>query len=619
LDQVDNTSDATKNAATATLTNKTLTTPRIDAIKDINGAVLIASSVAASAVNYLTVRNNASGGEAAVYAGGPDTNIDLSLYAKGGSGYGVNLRSTTNGVLFRAYGVTGGINRVDVYNSATGNAPYFIPSGADTNIGLNLRSKGTGTVQANGVEVTTISSAQTLTNKTISGMSNTLSNIPFSAVPALSAVSGSGANEISAGDMENADLIKQSAPNRVLSTEQKLTGTQSLKLTGYNYAFFPHDISTGAVQTNPCAPGDVVSAEACVYGHASNQDTSETLYLRIDFLKSDGSWSNYYTKPLAAGNVLTGTWTKMSLSYIAPATTVGYAITVYQLYSSTTVPGNVYYWDGIRATKSMPTMSGRLVGTTVVGGAGTEDGGATWTKIAEYTMGTSYVGQSAILNVSQIASSNEQAVIGVHIRSQGVSQTHLLNVEFISKPSATAFITTNSFKLISTGATYDAPVELWFRKNANSGQFAVYEMSSYRGHQYNGKKYYFDTTWQSAIPTGTAEVTSGPQTSFGAPIATTTDIQTITNKTLTNPKTNAIFDTAGGVAMSVTATGGTNYLTLTNSTGNPGFTVSSVNTDQSMFVAPKGAGTFRIYVASGQTPTLTGAGADTNHNLNLQS
>lgn len=94
---------------TETLTNKTLTSPKIGtSVKDTNGVTVLGVTATASAVN------------------------DLNLA-----------------------------------NAATGNSPSLTAEGTDTNIGVNLVPKGTGTVKANGVDVTTISGTQTLTNKTL--------------------------------------------------------------------------------------------------------------------------------------------------------------------------------------------------------------------------------------------------------------------------------------------------------------------------------------------------------------------------------------------------------------------------------------------------------------------
>jgi hypothetical protein len=95
-----------------TLTNKTLTSPRIGtSILDTNGNELLALTATASAVNDFTI-----------------------------------------------------------VNAAAGANPQIQASGSDTNISINLVPKGTGTVQANGVPVVTTTGTQTLTNKTVESL-----------------------------------------------------------------------------------------------------------------------------------------------------------------------------------------------------------------------------------------------------------------------------------------------------------------------------------------------------------------------------------------------------------------------------------------------------------------
>lgn len=61
------------------------------------------------------------------------------------------------------------VNQISNSASITGVAPSIAVVGADANIALNLVSKGTSSVQANGVVIADISTAQTFTNKSISG------------------------------------------------------------------------------------------------------------------------------------------------------------------------------------------------------------------------------------------------------------------------------------------------------------------------------------------------------------------------------------------------------------------------------------------------------------------
>lgn len=69
---------------TQTLTNKTLTSPKVGtAILDTAGAEILKVNPAASAVNEITVANAAAGNPPSFTATGNDTNIDISIVPKG--------------------------------------------------------------------------------------------------------------------------------------------------------------------------------------------------------------------------------------------------------------------------------------------------------------------------------------------------------------------------------------------------------------------------------------------------------------------------------------------------------------------------------------------------------
>lgn len=89
-------------AATQTLTNKTLTTPRVannGGIYDDSGNEQLLFGKTASAVNYASVGNSATGSAVSLSALGDDTNINLNLVPKGTGqatvgGVGVMLAKT---------------------------------------------------------------------------------------------------------------------------------------------------------------------------------------------------------------------------------------------------------------------------------------------------------------------------------------------------------------------------------------------------------------------------------------------------------------------------------------------------------------------------------------------
>lgn len=130
-------------------------------------------------------------------------------------------------------------------------------------------------------------------------------------------------------------------------------------------------------------------------------------------------------------------------------------------------------------------------------------------------------------------------------------------------------------------------------------------------------------TLKRASTTGIAKLASGVLSTVTAPsgdIVGTTDTQTLSAKTLTDPRINAIKDTNGANALEISATASAvNNLRIVNAAAGSGpyFEGRGADTDVGVNFVPKGAGRFGIYVSTGQTPTIQALGADTNHNLNL--
>ena len=62
--------------------------------------------------------------------------------------------------------VASAVNGIDFFSAATGGAPYLLAFGSDTDISLNLRSKGTGRVLINGAPVPTQGDTQRLDSAT---------------------------------------------------------------------------------------------------------------------------------------------------------------------------------------------------------------------------------------------------------------------------------------------------------------------------------------------------------------------------------------------------------------------------------------------------------------------
>lgn len=187
-------------SGTQTLTNKTLTAPKFadgGFIADANGNEIIVLDTVTSAVNEITVANAATGAGPSISVTGSDTNIDLLLVPKGTgvtkSG-GVEVVTLTGtqalsnktltaprfadlGFIADANGnelivmdtVSGSVNEIRIANAATGTNPVIAAQGGDTDVGMNLVTKGAGTVQVNGSEIgsTTTENPQTGTTYTL--------------------------------------------------------------------------------------------------------------------------------------------------------------------------------------------------------------------------------------------------------------------------------------------------------------------------------------------------------------------------------------------------------------------------------------------------------------------
>jgi hypothetical protein len=97
----------------------------------------------ASAVNFVQVTGAATSGAPTILAQGSDANVQINVLGKG-TGFvvlGNNSRAAA------AFTTTGSANNILITGTATTVAPSIAANGSDTNIDLNLNSKGTGVVR----------------------------------------------------------------------------------------------------------------------------------------------------------------------------------------------------------------------------------------------------------------------------------------------------------------------------------------------------------------------------------------------------------------------------------------------------------------------------------------
>lgn len=132
-------------------------TPQLGGQLDMNGKAITADGTleeikfvaTASAVNEITITNAATGNSPKVAASGDDTNIDLTISGKGTGGVKIlgsasQINDTNGNELVKFTVTASAVNELTVKNNSTGNAPQLSATGGDTNINLELESKGSG-------------------------------------------------------------------------------------------------------------------------------------------------------------------------------------------------------------------------------------------------------------------------------------------------------------------------------------------------------------------------------------------------------------------------------------------------------------------------------------------
>ncbi len=161
---------------TQDLSNKTLIAPEIDTINGTlyDNPVIEILEGASAAVNYVAVQNAQTGSNPQVLAKGSDSNVTLTLGAKGLGGIKFSSGNGSNGeMLILSNSSATPANEITITNSVTTGTPSIAATGDDSNISLNLISKGSGVIKANNIELVTLSGSQILTNKTLTSPSIT--------------------------------------------------------------------------------------------------------------------------------------------------------------------------------------------------------------------------------------------------------------------------------------------------------------------------------------------------------------------------------------------------------------------------------------------------------------
>jgi len=141
------------------------TTPQLGGTLDLNSQT-ITGTITPSADGVYDI-GTSSAGYVALYTGNIRSDI-------------VDIETNSGDEITRFETSASPVNYLNVKNSATGNALPVTATGTDTNISINLVPKGTGEVQVSGDKIVTETDTQTLTNKTLT--SPTIDSPTFSDV-----------------------------------------------------------------------------------------------------------------------------------------------------------------------------------------------------------------------------------------------------------------------------------------------------------------------------------------------------------------------------------------------------------------------------------------------------
>jgi hypothetical protein len=225
-----------------TISNKILISPRIGtSLLDANGKTSALISATANAVNYVQIYNAATGTTPILLAGGSDTNVTLGLRPKG-NGQVLITDSLGHNIIGYGYGSTSAVNYWNVFNSAAGTDISMYANGSDTNIGINIVPKGSGTLKSNGTAV--LLSGRALGTPS----SGTLTNCTF---PTLNQNTTGSAASLTTARKINQVSFDGTADITVASdlprTQLRVATNRSTAVSGSNHTIYQRVMGSGSI------------------------------------------------------------------------------------------------------------------------------------------------------------------------------------------------------------------------------------------------------------------------------------------------------------------------------------------------------------------------------------
>lgn len=357
-------------SSTQTLTNKTITNPVISTI--LNTGTLTLPTTTDTLVGRATT----------------DTLTNKTLTAPKFADLGF-LADVSGNELIILDSNASAVNEITVANAATTLAPSIAATGGDTNISLNLVSKGTGVVNINGVEAVNLSSAQTLTNKTLTTpkLSSTASGTTAGAIGYLSGILSYGDGTVQRS-LVNTDLA-QTLTNKTLSTSSIWNGNT----IGVGYG------GTGTASA-PTQGGIIYAGSATAYASTAAGTTYQILQ------------SNGTSAP---------TWSSFDLSLHAPDSSYKKVVrlaTTADLGASTFAANVLTGYDDTFSLALTTTAASTTVTTTGTSGIKV---GATINVATQYIAAGTTV--ASITNATSFVINNRAAITTTAITGNGTTAT----------------------------------------------------------------------------------------------------------------------------------------------------------------------------------------------------
>ena len=284
---------------TGVIAGATLTSPKINEILDTNGNEILGLSPTASATDFLTVKNGIGVGVPLhLYADGSSTNVGFHIQPKGTGLVTISDGTDFNkGIRFRSSGsAASAITLLDAV--ATAGRVVTLPDATTTLVGRNT--------------------TDTLTNKSISGSTNTLSNIGNSALTN-SSITINGSSTSLGGSVSVGTVTSVGGTGTVSGLSLSGTVTTSGNLTlGGTLAVLPSNFASQTANTILAAPNGtagVPTFRAIVAADIPtlNQNTTGTASNVTGTVGIANGGTNATTTP-TAGAVAYGTGTAYGLS-----------------------------------------------------------------------------------------------------------------------------------------------------------------------------------------------------------------------------------------------------------------------------------------------------------------